>query len=777
MSIQHLEDLPLNDFIGAVKNIANMHASEKLDGANLWMGLDGEGKLFTSREGKSKRATRFYSDEEYPNFAAYNGFRSAHAALMAKYDDISRIMQPDQMVELEILYGRQPNAVTYGADDKSYIAFLRGVNGTPDVIADQLSMALGGTSVKVSTNIIDTTDGEDLEEAPTDVTWQFTGAQVIDPSKLKDVKLDKHLDELVKYLAEPSGIKDLTNADLISTSLGSISKDIRDDAKLKKSAVIAKIMTDFKLPIKRELLDKYVANIKPALSAHDVTSDEDLGIEGVVLRDPTTGNLVKLVDKDAFTTINAFNHAVRNQISNVTKTLDPDAPLEARGGITGVMKTRIADLLGNVELARGSTAKRALEKVKGKNPVETIKNFSAQLEIDDFLGMKRKLLSIVQQAAADMRSMLNDFKENKDKFQLKLKNGRMIGISPEIEKRTLLVFAESRRNIVELFDKLKKTSTVAQVIAILYGGLAKQVHETEDADDQPPNPGVAESLLEKKYDTDKHRYSGKDAWNILNIYFSTVFMAVVIYEAKDAKGIRMLRDKTHYKLTGWDAQMSPLNFWGYPVWRSSTPAVKKLIGVKAAQMLFRFARRVPPSGSRFLHMDLSFGKDAPIDWTDHYKTMKILQQFDGMNTDRINTLMNGVFTFAASDHDTQVKTISKLFYYVNQFIPASPLFTRIKAIQDELLINANGENDQMVQELKLLGAINALVEDEVDPAAAQATQSTGGMVDLATRAADANPSKDGGDKPMQMRKRKTEKRKRNPDIKRAKFPKPEDATV
>ena len=770
MSIFHLEDLPLNDFIKAVQNIGNMHASEKLDGGNCWLGLDNEGKLFTSREGKSKRAGRFYSEERYPAFAAYNGFRSAHAALEAKFEDIKRIMQPNQMVECEVLYGRQPNAVTYGANNKSYIAFLRGVNGTPDVVADQLSTALGGTSVKVNVNIISTTNGEDLRSDVQEITYQFTGAQRIDPSKLKDVNLTKHVDALIAYLQKPSEIGELTNGDLLTTNLGSINVDERPDAKLAKSAIVAKIMADFKLPIKRELLDNYVLKIKPALSASDLTSDEDLGVEGIVLRDPTTGNLIKLVDKDAFTTINAFNHAIRNQISNVTKTLDPNAPLEARGGITGNMKTKIADLLGNVELARGSTAKRALAKVKDTTPIGTIKAFASNLNIPDFLGMKRKLLAIVQQAAVDMRAMLQDFTANKDNFQLKLKNGRVIGISPEINMRTLLVFAESRRNLLELFYKLKKTQTTTQVIAILYGGLAKQVHETEDL---IPNLGVTESIItEKKYDTDKARYSGKDAYTIVNIYFATVFMAVILYKAQDARGIRMLKDRTHYKLASWDVQMSPLNFWGYPIWKASSPPVKKLIGPKAAGMIFKIARRAAPSWSRYLHMDLSFGKDVPIDWVDHFKTLHTLQQFDGMNTDRINILMKGVFLYDTATHDQRVKTITKLFYFVNQFIPTSPLFIRIKAIQDELLLNANGENDQMVQEMKLLTVINALAEDENPNTAAE----TSSQVTIATRAADANPSKDGGNK-MQMRKRNIEKRKRNPKIKKAKFLKPANSLV
>lgn len=764
MSITHIEDLPLAAFIKAVRNIGTMHASEKLDGANLWMGLDDEGRLFTSREGKRKGSTAFRSEADYPQFAAYNGFRAAHAALAERLDDIKRVMQPGQMVEMEILYGRQPNAVTYGAEDKSYIAFLRGVNGTPDVVADQLTTTLGGQSVKVNVSTIETTDGENLEVVNKDITWQFTGAQRVDPSKLKDIDLEKHLNALEEYLREPAGLEsspELTNLELLQNSLGSIPIADRPVAKDKKSEVIAAVMTKFRLPIKRELLDNYISQIKPALGDKDLSADEDVGIEGVVLRDPTTSDLIKIVDKDAFTTINSFNHAIRNQISGVVKTLDGDAPLEARGGIIGHMKIQIADLLGNKELARGSTAKKAFAAVKGETPIDTVKAFAANLSVEDFLGTKRKMLALIQQAALDMRALLQDFRDNKDQFQLKLKNGKTIGISAEIEKRTLLVFAESRRNILELFDKVKKAKTIAQVIATIYGHLAKAVHDQET-----DVPMVEESLiLEKKFDTDKALYK-KDAYTLMNIYFATVLMAIIIYKANDVKGMRLLKDKTHYKMTRWDAQMSPLNFWGYPVWHASSPIVKKLVGPKAAGQIYKVTRRAAKSQSLYLHMDLSFGKDVPIEWADHFKTLHLLQQFEGLNIDRINSLMHGLFNYETLTHDKQVKTISKLYYYVQQFVPASPLFVRVKAIQDELLLNANGENDAMVPEKKLLANINALVENEEDP---DADADYGHSVDTISRTTDVEQNSTGVN-----RARKTEKRKRNPDVKKAKFPKPKD---
>jgi hypothetical protein len=766
-----LEDLPLLDFIKAVHNIGNMHATEKLDGANLWMGLDADGRLFTNRNGKRKGSSNFYSEEDYPRFAAYNGFRSAMAALQAKEVDIKRVMRPGQTVEIEVLYGRQPNAVTYGADDKSYIAFLRGVEGTPDVIADQLSMTLGGQTATVDVQIVDTTDGENLDIQSAQVTYQFTGPQRIDAEKLRSVDIKAFVTGLEDYLKKPVDIKglDITNGDLLANSLGSIPADVRAEAKLKKTEVIARVMTDFKLPIKKELLDKYVRAIKPSLGAPDISADEDVGIEGVVLRDPTTGNMIKLVDKEAFTTINSFNHAIRNQVSGVVKTLDGSAPLDARGGILGNMKIRIADLLGNKELARGATAKRAFAAVKGSDPVQTVKNFASNLSIDDFLGAKQKLLAIIKEAAIDLRALLHDFEERKDEFQLKLKNGKVIGISPEIEKRTLLVFAESRRNILELFDKIKMAKTIAQVIAILYGSQAKAVHQDADTKDVQES---LESLLENKIDTDISRYGRKSAYQLLNIYFATMFMAIIMFKADNKKGIRALRDSSHFRMTKYDKSMSQVNFWGYPIWHASTPAVKKLIGAKNAHELFKVARRAAPSQIRNMHMDFSIAQVDSIKWDRHKKTLRYLQRFNGMDVDRINMLMDGVFNYENLALDQKIKVLSALYFYVVRFIPSSPLFIRLKTVQDELLLNANGENDEMVEKMTLLSHVNKLIED--GETAGDIGQPVGSALDTAVRASDANRSADAG---SIQRKRTVVKRRRNPDVKRAKFQKPENSTV
>lgn len=729
--ITHLEDLDVQSFIKAVTNISKMQATEKLDGANLWFGLDKDGRLYTSRAGKTKSAENIYNESDYPYFGSSNGFRSAHAALKAKEDEIKSILRPGDTIEIEVLFGRQPNAVTYGSGGKNYIAFLRGVEGTQELLVDQLANRLANQSVKVSVKVVDTVDGENLKLEPADFTFQFVGVQKIDGAKLRQVDITKQIAALNAFLQKKAGLEgsDVTNFDLLTGSLGSFDKAIRPQAKELKAKLTAQVMTDFKLPIKKELLAKFVHQVKSPLAADDLTPDEDIGIEGVVLRNPDDADdQIKLVDKDTFTTINQFNHAVRAAINGMIRTTDLEAPPESRGGLLGELKIMIADLLGNREMARTQAAKKVFTTLKGKTPEETLKNVANELTGgDDYLGTRRKVLAMIDATLEKMATMLKDYKANKESFRLKLKNGKSLGHSPEIIRRTLLTFAESKRDLVELKEKVSKTKSLVQLAAVLYGKIAKAVHSTGEEEQ------IAESLLtEKRIFVDKSQYQGKDAWTLLNIYLATVMMSTVIYKSNDRLGIRILKDKTHCRLTKWSPEMSPLNFWGYAIWRCGTPQVSKLIGQKVAKDIFRHSRKAPPNWWRYLHMDLSFGRDVPIDWEDHRKTLLLLQHYQGMNVDRVNTLLDNAFKYEQLTFDEKVKFIGKLYFFAVQFVPLSPLLTRIREIQYNLLTNANGENYQMVSEMRLLRSITSLHEDgegaAVTTSSATVTSSTASAI-------------------------------------------------
>lgn len=774
--ISNLEDLEIKVFIDLIRRIGTFQASEKLDGSGLWLGRDPDGRLFTTKPGaKSKK---FYSDDEYPYFAAMNGPRGAMAAIEKKESDIQSVLMPGDMIELEIIYGRQPNTISYGLDNKHFIAIIGSVGGTNDLKAQQLVSLLNNQEVSVKTIIVDSEDGENLDRKSITQKFRFIDVPKIDASKVTGLNVENSLKKLESYLESPSGVNNLSNFELLTVSLGSIPKEERVEAKEVKDRIASEVKTKFKTGIKRELLDKLVSKVKPALAASDLSGDEDVGVAGIVLRDPTTGEQVKLVDKDGMNTLNTFNFAVRNQISGNVRTLDDGAPLESRGGITGVMKIRIANVLGNPELAMGRSARQIFADNKGDSPTQTLKNVSKILNNTDFIGVKTKIQSVIAATIEELNAMLASFNKHKDdpqnSYRLKMKGGKSIGLSPETVKRTLLTFAETKRNLRELLNSIQDTKTFDNLIAVLYGRAAREAHETRDDDQIELTESIqlgSELLSEKRNYTDVARFKEvPDAWTMTNIYFATVMMAVLIHKADDTKGVKLLRDKQHFRLQSYSDHMSALNFWGLPFWHPTRPSIAKSLTKKVAAELKHLTSKVPDAWVKFLHMDLSFGRDVPIDWQDHYKTLKFtLQHSRGNNTDRLNNLLSDAFKYEELDHDTKIKFLPKLYFFAQQFVPTSPLLTRVRFIHNQVL-GGDGVLPVPVtkgQEMKLLGEDGEIA---AGPNAGPASASQASTAS-STNAGSVSDVQTGiGGKKFQIIRRK-----RNPDaVATKKFAKPKD---
>lgn len=789
--IANLEDLDVTAFIDAVRRIGKMQASEMLDGASLYFGLDETGTFYTTRSGK-REGDKYYNESDYPYFAANNGLRAAHAALQAKERDIRIVFMPGDLAEVDILYGRQPNAVSYGLDGKNFIALIRGVEPTSDVKVDQLSGVLENGETIVKSIIVDTTDGINLERKAISQTFRFVGSQKIKGDGLQKVKLEKELKNLEKYLDEKSGVGTLTNYELMTTSLGAVPKDERVAAKAIKERVIAAVKNQHKLTIKKELLSKFVRNLKPALGAADLSGDEDLGVHGIILSDPTTGEKLKVVDKTSFDTVNDFNYAVRNQIAGPVRTIDDAAPLEARGGITGQMKIRIADLLGNKELAMGRNAKQVFADNMGDTPVATLRNVAKILNgSQDVQGVKRKIEAVVGATMDELTNMLNRFNKHKDSpedtYRLKLKNGKAIGLSPETIKRTQMTFAETRRNLQELKDKVGQAKSFDNLVAILYGRMAKQVHAetgTTDTLDESFNSAVQEAATEQLFETrnftDPARYLGAhDANSLLQMYIATVLMAVIIFKAEDKQGAKLLRDKNNYRLTKYNESMSALNFWGFAVWQSDNATVAKMMQPGVAAHLKKIVKKVPPQWVKNLHMDLSYAGDMNINWDEHLKTLRyLLQHAEGMaGIERVITMLNDVFDYENLPFDAKTKILPKVYFYGTQYVPTSPLLTRIRYIQNNLLGSGFDPLDDVSATVVLApgATVNKLLgEDGEISSGADAgyDQAAAPSTDARATVAAAIADRQGKLGEPMTTQRKIVKRKRNPDIKFKRFERP-----
>lgn len=465
--IAHIDDLDIDEFISAVENIDKMKASNKLDGTNMWFGLDEEGKFYTSRQGKIKTADRKYKAEDHGYTIGTNGIRGAHLALEQHLSTIKKALEPGDTIECEILFGEQPNAIDY-EDGTSSISIIRGVNETPDERVEALTQALNDKRAKVESVIMDTSDGKTLVKKEEKIKWKFEPVEnfKLDGGTIKAVKAKATA--LQHYLDSKNEALGMTNREVLKSH----KKDITDE----KQAILDTINKDYKLVIKQAILDDVKTTVKK--------KSKDGEIEGAVFADPKSESQFKVVDKDVFTAINKFNYEVRNNISGIVKTDDPMADKALRGGLFGEAKIRLANLFGIQGLAVAANQKKILTKFKGASQEETLRNIVKNFEGLDTQAVRKKAIAILGSAIDELDEYLKQFKESNEEYEMELKDGKVAKYTPEIVKRTLLNFATTRTIMVELFEKLKNAKSMAQLVIALFGKKIIQINAEQDEADE-----------------------------------------------------------------------------------------------------------------------------------------------------------------------------------------------------------------------------------------------------------------------------------------------------
>lgn len=477
--IEHIEALPLPQFINAVKTLAKFQATEKLDGSNLIFGFDTKGKFYTSREAKGG-AERLYKTSDYDVRAANNGFAAAHAALDKVKPQLKKVMKSGEACEVEVLFGRQPNAIVYGSN---YIAFLRMLPGDTKETPDQsktkkLQEELKGTTITTETPHVTTKDGVRIETETIKQKWKFASVSVIDSNKFTDVDVEDEIADLERFLEQKDSATGMKNGDLITAKLTSVPKDKRPAVKKAREDAIAHINDHFKLPIKEKFLNNILRVLQPALRDVEVSSFEDLGVEGVVLLNPHTLEQLKIVDKDVFTIINQFNYAIRNEIKATTAGRQTfTASLERDGDIFGDMLKKAADAVGIPDLGTYTKIKRVLRKYQGANEKETLQNFVKDFQTKDVGRLKTRVDAALQEGLHDLEDGRKKFLRDWKTYSLKLRTGKEVRYTEEIKNRTLMVFAEVKQEMDQMRQQVQSAETLGDVAVALYGRALNGIHK------------------------------------------------------------------------------------------------------------------------------------------------------------------------------------------------------------------------------------------------------------------------------------------------------------
>lgn len=393
--ITHIEDLPLTEFIETLTKLQDFEFTEKVDGAQLLFGLDENG-FYTSRE--TKGGQRMYSVESYNKEFSTTYMRSAHLALESVLPLMKGAgLRPGDQVEVEVLYGELPNVVPY-SKDRNYLIFLRTTEG--DVNIDRLTEELSGQFLSIALESPLTEDGRNVIFRESKDFWLFDRVPRLDCYPLWKSRrtIMNAAEDLMTYLREESGISGQSNFSIGTTLLNKRPewcppeewKFTKVLVKEKKEEILKNSYEVYIPKIKEVLLEYYVRN---TASAYGPPKSEGGWIEGIVMKDPRTGRMVKLIDKDVFGRIRETAWQKRNQLTEHAKSVDnlPSFMAEVYVGMaTAIGHPELGTMQAKPFLRKlGSTNEERLQRLSENINFRSVKEYWL-----NFLDAKRAQLLV-----------------------------------------------------------------------------------------------------------------------------------------------------------------------------------------------------------------------------------------------------------------------------------------------------------------------------------------------------------------------------------------------
>lgn len=299
--IPHISDLNPIDFLYWIKQINdnNVTYTQKLDGSMNLSITKLNYKLIFSRFAKGQK--KEYTLDNIPHTPIYNPLISAINFLTHScvYNKLLNIMDNNEVLDLEILFGSQPNTIPY-YNDCNFIAILRHIS------ADGNNKNITNIYKQINDIVINNKDilyeyiftDNIIKEYVSNNSWAFMIPEVCNKQINIQGKLSVYIKRCEEILNEINPNINKSNKDIYLLPLNKDKVDIRNIYKLVKLSIDNQFSC-IKNKVESFLIDNILDEVSFAFGGTFQ--------EGLVLTSNDTKQMVKLIDKNVFTKQNKHN--------------------------------------------------------------------------------------------------------------------------------------------------------------------------------------------------------------------------------------------------------------------------------------------------------------------------------------------------------------------------------------------------------------------------------------------------------------------------------------
>lgn len=172
---------------------------------------------------------------------------------------------------------------------------------------------------------------------------------------------------------------------------------------------------------------------------------------------------------------------------------------------------------------------------------------------------------------------------------------------------------------------------------------------------------------------------------VKNAFFANYLAALVMLKLQDLKGLMLINDQSHSKLTRFSANMSDVNFWGRALFYPTAPEVKTRLAFGHDKVLAKEAGRVMDSRIQKM-MKVPMTAPDQVDWDDTIGALLLLKHRFGLQSSYFNNITYALHKWSSISDSQKKRAVNQAFMYLMQSDPQSAIISRIRSLAGSTMV-------------------------------------------------------------------------------------------
>lgn len=183
-----------------------------------------------------------------------------------------------------------------------------------------------------------------------------------------------------------------------------------------------------------------------------------------------------------------------------------------------------------------------------------------------------------------------------------------------------------------------------------------------------------------------NKLQGATFEKVKNSFFANYLAALVLLRLQDIKGLMMINDPHHSKLTKFTDKMSDVNFWGRAMFYPNSQEVKSRLVTGHDKMLSKEALKILDAR---IHKIMKVPLTAPdqIHWDDAIGSLLLLKHRFGLNSSYFTNITSAVHKWDTLNDSAKKRAVNQAFMYLLQSDPHSSILQRLRVLSSSTMIS------------------------------------------------------------------------------------------